>query len=251
MTNNVARNDRRNRAAPAAPVQRQDSGPSMILVVALAAAAGFGAFWLVGGSASLPMPELAAIPGLASRTPTSGAGTGAAGPRYVAAVAGVREITGEAMTGLSAPGRLSISYLPVGPVVFRKDAAMVEVDGPRLLPPPIGRARTERAVFDHAAILARDLASLSSAACDSHLRHLAAANVTLFIAGFFPARTPVHVAAAPDTAFWQRPETSAVRRTVAELVAIGALGPSDFGLDTSPQVKGLFQGLSLRQPSCP
>lgn len=250
MADNVAMNYRRNRAAPAAPLERQDGGPSTLLIVVLAAAAGFGAFWLVGGSASLPVPSLASIPGFQSRTGTAEVGIVAAGPRYVAAVAGVRETTGDAMTGLSGPGRLTMTYLPVGPVIFRKDKAVVEVDGPRLLPPPIGRARTERAVFDHAAVLARDLASLSSGSCDSHLRHLAAANVTLFIAGFFPPRTPVNAAASPDTAFWQRPETSAVRRTVAELTAIGAFAPSDFGLDTSPQVKGLFHGLNLRHPSC-
>lgn len=250
MADDFAMNFRRNRGAGSRPAEQQDGGPSTLLVVAGALLAGFGGFWLLSGGTSLQLPGLASIPGLSSRPAPPPAATAPAGPRFVAPVAGVKESAGAGMTGLSTSGRLNQTYLPVGPVVFRMPAATIEVDGPRLMPPPIGRARTERAVLDHGAVLARELASLSSAACDSHLRHLAAANVTLFIAGFFPPRTTVNTAAPPDTAFWQRPEASMVRRTVAELAAMGALAGSDFGLDPSPQVKGLFQGLALRQPAC-
>lgn len=251
MADDFAMNFRRNRGAGSAPAERQEGGPSTLLVVAAALVAGFGGFWLLSGGTGLTIPVLSSIPGLASRpeAPTVPAAT--AGPRFVASVAGVKETPGAGLTGLSMSGRLSQTYLPVGPVVFRTPVATVEVDGHRLMPPPIGRARTERAVLDHGAVLARELAGLSSAACDSHLRHLAAANVTLFIAGFFPPRTPVNAAASPDTVFWQRPEASTVRRTVADLAAIGAFAASDFGLDASPQVRGLFQGLAQRQPACP
>lgn len=245
MADDFAMNYRRNRGAAAAPAARADGGPSMLIVGAAAILAGFGVFWFMSGG--LPV----SLPGFSSGPAAPAQPAARQGPRFVAPVPGVRETSSAGMTGLATSGRLAQTYLPVGPVVFRTERATVEIDGPRLIPPPIGRARTERAVLDHAAVLARDLASLSSASCDSHLRHLAAANVTLFIAGFFPPRTPVNAVASPDAAFWQRPEASAVRRTVADLAAIGAFAAADFGRDASPQVRGLFQGLAQRQPTCP
>ncbi|WP_439575663.1 hypothetical protein [Phreatobacter sp.] len=256
MADDFAMNFRRNRGAAPAPAERRDGSTSTVLIVAVALMAGFGGFWFLSGGTSLPLPSLASIPGISSipgfsaQKAAAPVPAGPSGPRFVAPVAGVRESAGAGLTGLATSGRLALSYLPVGPVVFRMPAATVEVDGPRLMPPPIGRARTERAVLDHGAVLARELASLSSAACDSHLRHLAAANVTLFIAGFFPPRTPINAAASPDTAFWQRPEASTIRRTVADLAAIGAFAQSDFGLDASPQAKGLFVGVGQQRPAC-
>lgn len=250
MADDVAMKFRRSRSQPQpAPAAGAGSGLSTVLLVAVAAAVGFAGYTVLapgGGPGETVFGRLAAM-----RPSVPAAAPAAPGPRVLSAVSGVREFESASLTGLSpATGELAQSYVPVGPVVIRTERSFVEVDGARLIPPPAGPQRTGRAVLDHAARLAAELRALAATPCDRHLRHLAAANVNLFVAGFMPPRAPVRTAAAPDAAFWSRPEASMVRRAVAELAEKGALAPADFGLDTSPEVKGLFQGLQTARPAC-
>lgn len=174
------------------------------------------------------------------------------GPRVISVVSGVRDMDTSGSFGLTL-GRtrpLAQVYLPVGPVMLRFEDRFVEVDGGRLYPPPIGGQRINSRVLDHATVLANMLRQLSFTPCDLHLRYVAAANINLFVGGFAAPRTAIRTDAAPDTAFWQRVEASVVRRVVQDLSERGALGLADFGLDTSPEIKGLFQGVRQVQPAC-
>lgn len=248
MTDNVAMSFRKSRAAAVPAPQPARSGPSTVLLGLAAAAIGFGAMaWLKPGMIKGLVPERAATWfGLATtRPPVAGA------PRFIAPVAGVRE-TGTTTTGLGLSGTqaLALSYVATGPVILRTAESYVEVSGGRLLPPPMGRARSQGAVLDHASRLGNELRTLAYTPCDKHLRFLAAANINLFIAGFQSPRTAIQTSAAPNTAFWSQPEANAVRRVARELAAKGALGPADFGLDTSPEIKGLFLNAPLGQPAC-
>jgi hypothetical protein len=251
MADDVAMNFRKQRGrAPGREDDPPSGGVSMLVLVACAAAIGFGAFAFFTGSVSLPeAPRVAAL--WQSPAPVARAATADAGPRVMSMVPGVREST-TATTGMPLVGTsaVAMTYTPVGPVVLRKASGYVEIDGPRLLPPPIGPRRAGNGVLDHAARLANDLRALAYTPCDSHLRHLAAANITLFVAGFMPPRTAVDPHAPADPAFWRRPEASVVRRAVLPLAEKGALAPADFGLDLSPQARGLFEGVSLGRVSC-
>ncbi|MGL4313763.1 MAG: hypothetical protein ACRCSO_07200, partial [Sphingomonas sp.] len=117
----------------------------------------------------------------------------------------------------------------------------------RLMPPPLGPSRR---MLDHASSLATALRMLANTPCDQHLRYVAAANINLFVAAYFSPRTPIKTEAPANAAFWTRPEPSMVRRAAVDLAERGALAPDDFGLDRSPEVRGLFQGVRLALPSC-
>lgn len=250
MADDVAMNFRKARSQPTPEAARSGDAFSMIWTVICAAGFGFAAYAFISqgylGSGLLGWMRSSQAP-VAATTPPA-----AAGPRVMSVVPGVREIDGGGVTGMSLTGthQLSQMYVPVGPAVIRTDKSFVEIDGPRLIVPPLGSQRTNRAVLDHAAKLAGDLRTLAFTPCDRHLRYLAAANVNLFVASFFAPRTPVQTSSAPNAAFWSKPEASPVRRSVLELAEKGALAPADFGIDTSPEVKGLFQGVRLGQPSC-
>jgi hypothetical protein len=250
MADNVAMNFRKQRNQPAAAAEpKAESGVPTVLLVVAAAAIGFAAYAFLSqggiGGGLFGLLRSSQAPAAASVPPS-------AGPRVIAAVPGVREVEGGGITGMSLTGtrELSQAYVPVGPVVIRTDKAFVEVDGPRLLVPPIGQQRTGRSVMDHVTRLANELRPLAFTPCDRHLRYLAAANVTLFVAGFMSPRTPVDTRAAANARFWSQPEASPIRRMVHELAEKGALAPYDFGRDTSPEVKGLFEGVRLGHPSC-
>lgn len=253
MPDNIAMSFRKSRAAvsrdPAPRPAR--TGLSTIGLGLAAGTIGFGAMaWFNPALLNGVVPERFTgwITGrAAARTPAHGP----SGPRVIAPVPGVRE-TGNSTTGMAAtsPQALVQAYVPTGPVVLRTPDSYVEIEGPRLLPPPIGRTRTQSAVLDHASRLGNDLRSLAYTPCDKHLRHLAAANITLFIAGFHTPRTQVSTGAPPNLAFWSQPEANAVRRIARELASKGALAPADFGLDTSPEVKGLFENVPLGQITC-
>ncbi|MBL8571888.1 MAG: hypothetical protein JNK84_22670 [Phreatobacter sp.] len=249
MADNVAMNFRKKRGQPAAAEPKGEDGLSTIWLVVAAAAIGFAAYAFVSqggiGGGLFGLLRSTQAPPAASAPP-------AAGPRVIAVVPGVREIEGGGVTGMSLQGTqgLSLSYVPVGPVVMRMDKSFVEVDGQRLIVPPIGQQRTGRAVLDHAMKLSNDLRGLAFTPCDRSLRYLAAANINLFVASFMPLRAPIDSRAAANTSFWSRTEASTVRRTVHELAEKGALAPFDFGIDTSPEVKGLFEGVRLGQPAC-
>jgi hypothetical protein len=204
-----------------------------------AGAAGFSPAAVLGLSRPAPPPPVPA----ALQTP---------GPRIISIVPGVKDIDTSSAFGLTLMGnrQLSQSYLPVGPVFLRFETRFVEIDGQKLYPPPLGNQRQERRILDHATVLANMLRPLGYTPCDLHLRYVAAANINLFIGGFMPLRTPIQTDAAPHSAFWQKPEMSIVRRVVQELSEKGALGLADFGRDTSPEVKGLFQGIRQAQPAC-
>ncbi|QCK88247.1 hypothetical protein E8L99_22035 [Phreatobacter aquaticus] len=176
----------------------------------------------------------------------------AEGPRVISMVPGVKvTATGSAFgPNLMSNQQLRQVYLPVGPVLLRFESSFIEIDGPKLYPPPLGTQRQERRILDHAMVLGNMLRPLGYTPCDLHLRYVAAANINLFIGGFMAQRTPIQTDAAPNTTFWQRPETSSVRRVVQELAERGAIGLADFGRDTSPEVKGLFQGIRQVQPAC-
>lgn len=251
MADDVAMNFRKNRGRPAGREPEQASGGvSTLLLVVCAAAFGFTAFAI--GSGTMPLPGLPSVSALwRSPAPAAPAAAAESGPRVMSLVQGVRETT-TATTGMPLMGTaaVSLTYTPIGPVVFRKRDGYVEVDGPRLTPPPIGPRRSGQAVLDHAARVANDLRALAYTPCDSHLRHLAAANITLFVAGFMPSRTAVDPGAAADPAFWRRPEASILRRAVVPLAERGALAPADFGLDLSPQARGLFEGVTIGRISC-
>ena len=211
----------------------------LVLGAAAASLAGLSPGALLTGARPLPSP-----PASAARTIT--------GPRIISTVPGVKQIETGSAFGLPTAGNRPLSqvYLPVGPVFLRFESHFVEVDGPKLYPPPLGNQRGESRLLDHAMVLANVLRPLGYTPCDQHLRYVAAANITLFIAGFMPLRTPVPTEAAANLAFWQRPETSAVRRVVQDLAERGAIGLADFGRDTSPVVKGLFQPIRQVQPAC-
>ncbi len=104
---------------------------------------------------------------------------------------------------------------------------------------PSAPARRQHAVYDHAAVIANELRTLAYTPCDRHLRHLAAANINLFVGGFMAPRTPVNTAAPADTAFWRRPETSMVRRAVVQLAEKGALAPT-ISASTPPPRRAAF-----------
>jgi hypothetical protein len=249
MADNVAMNFRKNRGQPAAAAPKGEEGLSTIWLVIGAGAIGFAAYAFIsqGGIGGGLFGLLRS-----SQAPTQASAPPAAGPRVIAVVPGVRETEGGGLTGMSLTGTqgLSQSYVPIGPVVMRTDKSFVEVDGQRLIVPPIGQQRTTRAVLDHATKLANDLRALAFTPCDRHLRYLAAANINLFVASFMTLRAPIDSRAAANAAFWSRTEASTVRRTVHELAEKGALAPFDFGIDTSPEVKGLFEGVRLGQPAC-
>lgn len=249
MADNVAMNFRKNGGKPAAPEPKGDEGLSTIWLVVGAAAIGFAAYAFISqggiGGGLFGLLRSTQAPPATSTPPASG-------PRVISIVPGVRETEGGGLTGMSLQGtrELSQSYVPIGPVVIRTDKSFVEVDGPRLIVPPIGQQRTSRTVLDHGIKLANELRALAFTPCDRHLRYLAAANINLFVASFMPLRTAIDSRAAANAAFWSRTEASTVRRTVHELAEKGALAPFDFGLDTSPEVKGLFEGVRLGQPAC-
>lgn len=248
MPDDVAMNFRKSRAEPAEAAA--EKSPSLLLLATVSLAVGFAAFSLAGGYAPVTGAPALNLPWRAAPQPVS-AYTGEPGPRLMSVVPGVREVT-TVSTGLPvvSAGALSQVYAPVGPVVLRKRDGYVEIDGPRLLPPPIGPRRGGNAVYDHAAVIANELRTLAYTPCDRHLRHLAAANINLFVGGFMAPRTPVNTAAPADTAFWRRPEASMVRRAVVQLAEKGALSADDFGLDASPQARGLFEGVPSRTITC-
>jgi hypothetical protein len=249
MADNVAMNFRKNRGQPAAAEPKGEEGLSTIWLVVGAAAIGFAAYSFIAqggiGGGLFGLLRSTQAPPQASAPPASG-------PRVMAAVPGVRETEGGGITGMSLTGthELAQSYVPVGPVVIRTEKSFVEVDGQRLIVPPIGQQRTTRSVLDHGTRLATDLRALAFTPCDKHLRYVAAANINLFVASFMPLRSAIDSRAAANTAFWSRTEASTVRRTVHELAEKGALAPFDFGIDTSPEVKGMFDGVRLGQPAC-
>jgi hypothetical protein len=249
MAENIAMNFRKGRNQPAAAEPKGESGLSTVWLVVGAAAIGFAAYAFLAqggiGGGLFGLLRSSQAPSAASTAP-------AAGPRVIAVVPGVREVDGGGVTGMSLTGtrELSQSYVPVGPAVIRTDKTFVEVDGPRLIVPPIGQQRNARAVLDHATKLANDLRGLAFTPCDRHLRYLAAANINLFVASFMPLRAAIDTRAAANAGFWSRTEASTIRRTVHELAEKGALAPYDFGIDTSPEAKGLFQGVRLGQPAC-
>jgi hypothetical protein len=251
MADDFAMNFRKNRGQP--PVVRETAAPSE----------GIPTSWLVIGAAAIGFAGFAfTSPGLigngllgllrSSPAPVAAPAEAPPGPRVMAAVPGVREVEGGSVTGMSLVGtrELAQSYVPVGPVIMRTASSFVEIDSPRLVLPPLGPARTNRALLDYSAKLGNELRPLGFTPCDRHLRFLAAANVNLFVASFFPPRTPINTSAPANAAFWNKAEASAVRRIAQELAEKGALGPTDFGIDTSPEVKGLFDGIRLGQPSC-
>lgn len=249
MADNVAMNFRKNRGRPSQPEPKGEEGLSTIWLVVGAAAIGFAAYAFISqggiGGGLFGLLRSTQAPSQASTPPASG-------PRVISIVPGVRETEGGGLTGMSLTGtrELSQSYVPIGPVVLRTDTSFVEVDGPRLIIPPLGQQKTNRSVLDHGTKLSNDLRALAFTPCDKHLRYVAAANINLFVASFMPLRTPVDTRAAANAAFWSRTEASSVRRTIHELAEKGALAPYDFGIDTSPEVKGLFEGVRLGQSAC-
>lgn len=251
MADDVAMNFRKHRGRPAGgEAESSAGGVSTLALVICAAAIGFGAYAVGSGAVVVPgAARLAAF--WQAPAPAARSAVTEEGPRVMSLVPGVREstitTTGLALVGTSA---VAMTYTPVGPVVLRKASGYVEIDGPRLLPPPLGPHRGGNGVLNHASRIANDLRALAYTPCDSHLRHLAAANITLFVAGFMPPRTPVDPRAAADAAFWRRAEASVVRRAVIPLAEKGALAPADFGLDASPQARGLFEGITLGRVSC-
>jgi hypothetical protein len=251
MADDVAMNFRKQRGrAVDRDAEPSSGGVSTLVLVVCAAGLGFGGFALATGSLSVPgASRVAAL--WPAPAPAARAATEHAGPRVMSLVPGVREST-TATTGLNLVGTsaVAMTYTPVGPVVLRKAGGYVEIDGPRLLPPPLGPRRAGNGVLDHAAKLANELRALAYTPCDSHLRHLAAANIALFVAGFMPPRTAVDPQAPADAAFWRRAEASVVRRAVVPLAEKGALAPADFGLDASPQARGLFEDVSLGRVTC-
>lgn len=248
MANDVAVNFRKNRGRSEEIADGAGRGGLSTLVLVVGAlAVGFAAYSFAPANLSLPVVSSlwrgqgqTARPAVVDST-----------PRPASVVPGVREVGGGSI-GLPIVGSAALSqvYSPVGPVVIRKRDGYVEVDGPGLRPPPVGPRRSSQAVFDHGAVLATALQPLAFTPCDSHLRYLAAANINLFVGGFMPPRTAIDPRASADAAFWRRPEASAVRRAALILAEKGALGPNDFGIDASPQARGLFEGATLGRPSC-
>jgi hypothetical protein len=170
MADDVAMNFRKQRGrAPGGEAEPSSGGVSTLVLVVCAAALGFGAFAFASGSVSLPgAPRIAAL--WQAPAPVARAATADEGPRVMSLVPGVREsvttTTGMPLVGTSA---VAVSYTPVGPVVLRKASGYVEIDGPRLLPPPIGPRRAGNGALDHAAKLANELRALAYTPCDSHL----------------------------------------------------------------------------------
>lgn len=249
MPDDVAMTFRKNRGRPAEEAAAA-SGPSLLLLVGASLAIGFAGFSVIGGPAALPALPAIATPWRSAPAPVAAA-PAEPGPRIMSMVPGVREVstaaTGMALVG---PAAMAQVYAPVGPVVLRRREGYVEIDGPRLLPPPIGPRRGGNAVYDHAAIVANDLRALAYTPCDRHLRHLAAANINLFVGGFMAPRTPIDTTAPADAGFWRRAEASIIRRAVVPLAEKGALSAEDFGLDASPQARGLFEGLPTKVITC-
>ena len=249
MADDFAISFRKTHAVPTAGAAPARGGLPLWLLALVAAGIGFAGmrYWsALRGEARLVRVEPAP-----SRPPAASAPP-QAGPRLIASVPGVRETAIEKPIGIlsRAEQPLDMTYVAAGPVIIRTEASIVEIDGPRLLLPPAGRARTERGMLDHATALAGVLRQLVGTPCDQHLRYLAAANINLFVAAYFSPMTPIRTAAAANAAFWTRTEPSVVRRAATELIERGALGPADFGLDRSPEVKGLFQGVRQALPSC-
>ena len=252
MANEVAMNFRKNRGRdPDEEPEAPSGGVSTLVLVVAALAIGFAGYSFATGAIPLPS-SMPSLPGLwRTGAPPPQAAEAVSTPRVQSVVPGVREVAGETLgMPLFGSAPLSQLYSPVGPVVIRRPDGYVEVDGPRLLPPPIGPRRTSQALFDHGAALATALQPLAYTPCDSHLRYLAAANINLFVGGFMPRRTPMDPRAAADGAFWRKPEASAVRRAAVILAEKGALAPADFGLDASPQARGVFEGVALGRPAC-
>lgn len=248
MANDVAVNFRKNRGRSEEAVEAPGRGGLSTLVLVVGAlAAGFAGYSFA--PANLSLPSVASL--WRGQAPAVRPATADSSPRQASVVPGVREVGGGAL-GLPIVGAASLAqvYSPVGPVVIRKRDGYVEVDGPRLIAPPYGPRRSSQAVFDHGARLASALAPLAYTPCDSHLRYLAAANINLFVGGFMPPRTAIDPRAAADTAFWRRPEASAVRRAALILAEKGAFGPADFGIDASPQARGLFEGITPGRAAC-
>jgi hypothetical protein len=245
MADDYAITFRKNRIA--APRRSRDGMLPLGLLGMAAAVAGFALFSFLApgqeaGRADVPRPAEA----------VAAAPRPAGIPRVISAVPGVRE-TGIADAAVVIPmgtRTLAHSYVASGPVVLRALKTFIEVDGPNLMPPPVGAARTERRVLDHAAGLATALGRLATTPCDLHLRYVAAANIILFVAGFHPQRTPIRFEAPANPGFWSRTEPSMIRRAVVEIAERGALAPGDFGLDRSPEIKGLFDGIRLGDPEC-
>lgn len=248
MANDVAVNFRKNRGrsddAAEAPAR---GGVSTLVLVVGAMAIGFAGYSFAPTNFSLPSIAWQ----WRGQTPVARPATVDSSPRQASVVPGVREVGGGAI-GLPIVGTASLAqvYSPVGPVVIRKRDGYVEIDGPGLIPPPIGPRRSSQAVFDHGARLATALRPLAYTPCDSHLRYQAAANINLFIGGFMAPRTPIDPRAAADAAFWRKPEAGAVRRAALILAEKGAFGPADFGIDASPQARGLFEGITPGRPAC-
>ncbi len=249
MPDNVAMNFRKTRGRPAEEAAPA-SGPSLLLLAGVSLAVGVAAVSVMGGSPALPALPAIATPWRSAPPPVATT-PAEPGPRIMAVVPGVREVS-TAATGMTlvSPAAMAQVYAPVGPVVLRRPEGYVEIDGPRLLPPPIGPRRGGNAVYDHAAVVANELRTLAYTPCDRHLRHLAAANINLFVGGFMAPRTPVNTAAPADAAFWRRAEASIIRRAVVPLAEKGALSVEDFGLDASPQARGLFEGLPTKVITC-
>ncbi|KAF0132617.1 MAG: hypothetical protein FD152_1838 [Xanthobacteraceae bacterium] len=248
MANDVAVNFRKNRGRSDEAVESPARGGLSTLVLVVGAMAiGFAGYSFA--PASLSLASVASL--WRGQAPAARPASADSTPRQASVVPGVREVGGGAM-GLPIVGTASLSqvYSPVGPVVIRKRDGYVEIDGPGLIPPPIGPRRSSQSIFDHGARLATALAPLSYTPCDSHLRYLAAANINLFVGGFMAPRTPVDPRAAADTAFWRKPEAGAVRRAALILAEKGAFGPADFGIDASPQARGLFEGITPGRPAC-
>lgn len=255
MADDFAINFRKTRVAPSSRASDRSGTPLWLLGLA-AAAVGFGLFGaLTGGrdllgafgkGAGTTLVRAIAAPNL---PPAAAPPAKFAGPRIISAVPGVQETALEAPVGIL-PGDtrpLAMSYVPAGPVIIRTPTSLVQIDGPRLMPPPVGPSRR---MLDHAASLATALRMLANTPCDQHLRYVAAANINLFVAAYFSPRTPIKTEAPANAAFWSRTEPSMVRRAAVDLAERGALAPDDFGLDRSPEVKGLFQGVRLALPSC-
>lgn len=249
MADDFAISFRKTHVAPAAGPLPARAGLPLWLAAVFAAGIGFAGmhYWpALRGAARLVRAEPAP-----SRPPDAGAPP-QAGPRVIASVPGIRETPIEKPIGIL--GRsdqpLELTYAAAGPVIIRTGASIVEVDGPGLLVPPAGRARTARGMLDHATALANALNRLAETPCDRHLRYLAAANINLFVAAYFPPMTPIRTDADANAAFWTRAEPSMVRRAAAGLIERGALGPADFGRDRSPEIKGLFLGVRQALPSC-